>query len=131
MKIENGKVYIYATNNVNAAISTGADLIRNTAPYNLNGTGTTVGIWDGGAVRSTHQEFGVRVTVGDNSFAANHSTHVGGTIGAAGVDANALGMAPSVTIKSYEWTNDVSEMTSLAMSYQGKAKFNPNLQSLL
>ncbi|GAG14734.1 unnamed protein product, partial [marine sediment metagenome] len=37
--------------------------------------------------------------------------------GAAGIVASALGMAPSVLIDSYEWTSDVSEMTSRAMSY--------------
>ncbi|GAH97791.1 unnamed protein product, partial [marine sediment metagenome] len=89
----------------------------NTLPYNVNGADLIVGIWDSGAVRTTHQEFGGRVVVMDGASNANHSTHVGGTIGAAGVVANALGMAPSVLIDSYEWTSDVSEMTSRAMSY--------------
>lgn len=120
MAIENGKVYMYTTANVNAAISTGADLIRNTFPYDVNGAGLTVGIWDGGAVRATHQEFGGRVTVRDGASALDHSTHVGGTIGAAGVVPSALGMAPSVLIDSYDWTNDTAEMAALAMSYSGE-----------
>jgi subtilisin family serine protease len=117
MAIERDRVYVYQTCNVNAAISIGANLIRNTFPYNLNGAGLTVGIWDSGAVRPTHREFGGRVVVMDGAGNANHSTHVGGTIGAVGIMANALGMAPSVLIDSYEWTGDVSEMTSRAMSY--------------
>jgi len=117
MAIEGDRVYVYKTCNVNAAISIGANLIRNTLPYNVNGAGLIVGIWDGGAVRTTHQEFGGRVVVMDGAGIEDHSTHVGGTIGAAGVVANALGMAPSVLIDSYEWTSDVSEMTSRAMSY--------------
>jgi subtilisin family serine protease len=117
MAIEGDRVYVYKTCNVNAAISIGANLIRNTLPYNVNGADLIVGIWDGGAVRTTHQEFDGRVAVMDGASNANHSTHVGGTIGAAGVVANALGMAPSVLIDSYEWTSDVSEMTSRAMSY--------------
>ncbi len=120
MAIENGKVYMYATENVNAAISTGANLIRNTPPYDLNGAGWTVGIWDGGALRATHQEFGGRVTVRDGASMIDHATHVGGTIGAAGVVAAALGMAPSVLISSYDWTNDTAEMTLQAMSYAGE-----------
>lgn len=54
MAIRDGRVYMNITNNKNAAISTATDLVRNTAPYNLNGSGLTVGIWDGGAVLSTH-----------------------------------------------------------------------------
>jgi hypothetical protein len=117
MAVEDGIVYVYTTTNVNSAISSGVDLIRNTAPYNLNGSGLTAGVWDGGAVRPTHQEFGSRVIVRDGASNSNHSTHVGGTIGAAGVVANALGMAPRVNIDSYEWTSDTAEMTSRAMSY--------------
>ncbi|MHC4418774.1 MAG: hypothetical protein ACYSU6_09345, partial [Planctomycetota bacterium] len=96
MAIRGGKIYFYRTCNVNAAISVGADLIRNTPPYNLNGAGLTVGIWDGGAARATHQELLGRVAVLDGASSHSHSTHVAGTIGAAGVVASALGMAPSV-----------------------------------
>lgn len=117
MAIEGDRVCVYKTCNVNAAISIGVDLIRNTAPYNVNGAGLTAGIWDAGAVRSTHQEFTGRVAVMDGAAYHNHSTHVGGTIGAAGIQPNALGMAPSVLIDSYEWNDDISEMTSRAMSY--------------
>jgi len=117
MGIENNGVCIYRTCNVNAAISVASDLVRNTYPYDVNGAGLTVGIWDAGAVRSTHQEFVGRVTIRDGAANHDHSTHVGGTIGAAGVVAAALGMAPSIHIDSYEWTSDLSEMTSRAMSY--------------
>ncbi|MFZ0035426.1 MAG: S8 family serine peptidase [Sedimentisphaerales bacterium] len=117
MAIEGDRVYVYKTCNVNAAISIAANLIRNTAPYYLNGAGLTVGIWDAGNVRATHQEFGGRVTIRDNVGSEDHSTHVAGTIAAAGVVANAMGMAPSVLIDSYDWTDDISEMTSRAMSY--------------
>ena len=76
---------VYAiTHNVNAAISTGANLLQ-AAPFSLTGAGVTVGVWDGGAVRATHQEFGGRVTVKDGAAPLDHSTHVGGTIAAAGV----------------------------------------------
>lgn len=102
------------TLNANAAISTGANLLI-PAPYSLNGSGIKIGIWDGGSVRSTHQELTGRVTK-RNSSAANddHATHVAGTIGASGVQANAKGMAPQITIDSYDWDNDYSEMTAAA-----------------
>ncbi len=117
MAIDGDRVYVYKTCNVNAAISTAVNLIRNTAPYDVNGEGLTVGIWDAGAVRPTHQEFTGRVSVKEIMGNHDHSTHVGGTIAAAGIQPNALGMAPSVLIDSYEWNNDASEMTSRAMSY--------------
>ncbi len=110
----------YITHNLNAAISTGANLIRNTSPFNVNGTGLTAGVWDGGAVRASHQEFGARVTVKDGASAIDHATHVGGTIGAAGVNANALGFAPGVAMDSYNYTSDISEMTGRAASYPGE-----------
>ena len=78
-------VYL-TTDNANAAISTGADLLR-TSPYTLTGSGVTVGLWDGGAARSTHQEFGDRVTVSDTGASIiDHATHVAGTIAASGFE---------------------------------------------
>lgn len=114
------KPLFFTTTNVNAAISSGADLLRG-APYSVNGTGFTVGIWDGGGVRSTHQELTGRVTIKDGAALADHSTHVGGTIGAVGVSAAAKGMATAVGIDSYEWTSDKSEMTSRGASFPGEA----------
>ncbi|MFD1017576.1 S8 family serine peptidase [Winogradskyella rapida] len=91
----------------------------------LDGTGMTVGVWDGGPAYAGHAEFqnatntGSRITVIDNAFAedsdeefSSHGTHVSGTIGAKGVDANAKGMATNVNIKSYNWNNDETEMVS-------------------
>ncbi len=104
---------LYRTNkNHNAAISTGANLLQ-PAPFNLSGSGIKVGVWDGGSVRETHQEFTGRVTK-KNASAANddHATHVAGTIAAAGIQASAKGMAPAATIDSYDWNADYTEMTA-------------------
>jgi len=102
------------TLNVNAAISTGANLIRQTAPYNLDGSGIKVGVWDGGSVRNTHQEFNTTRVVKKNSTVAvdDHATHVAGTIGASGFQASAKGMAPLVAIDSYDWNSDTAEMSA-------------------
>jgi hypothetical protein len=121
MQVANGLPFYYSTNNVNAAISTAANKIRNTAPYNVNGTGYIVGIWDGGAVRSNHQEFVGRVVVQDGASNIDHATHVAGTIGATGVNASARGMAPSISIDSYEWNSDVAEMTNRAATGPAQA----------
>lgn len=117
---ETGQPVYYVTHNANAAISTAAHLVRNTAPYNVNGSNFVVGVWDGGAVLTNHQEFGGRVVVKDGCAAHFHATHVGGTIGAAGIVSSARGMAPSVMIDSYDWNYDTSEMTSRAASAPGQ-----------
>jgi len=101
------------TLNVNAAISNGANLLR-PAPYNLDGTGIRVGIWDEARVRSTHQELVGRVSVMDSAtstFDSDHATHVGGVVGATGINASAKGMAPKVNLNSYDWNSDYTEMT--------------------
>lgn len=123
MAIRNGKPLYYTTLNHDAAISTAADQVRTTSPYNLDGAGVTVGVWDGGTARSTHQEFVGRVSVKDPESpygTDDHATHVTGTIGASGVDANAKGMAPAVLIDSYDWDDDLSGMTSAAASAPGQ-----------
>lgn len=108
---EEGRLLYRTTYNVSAAISTAANLVQ-AAPYNLNGTNILVGVWDGGAVRPTHQEMNGRVTVRDGSVNNNHGTHVGGTIIASGVTNSAKGMATASRIDSYDWTTDLTEMTS-------------------
>ena len=100
------------TLNVNAAISSRANLL-NPAPYNLDGTGIRVGIWDQERVRTTHRELAGRVTIMDPAESINnsdHATHVAGTVGASGVDTNAKGMASKVNIDSYDWYFEYSEM---------------------
>jgi hypothetical protein len=119
--IENGVPLVDIENNVNAAISTAANLIRNTAPYNVNGSNLTVGVWDGAGVRTTHQELAGRVTIMDGAALGDHATHVAGTIAASGVVASALGMAPKVRVDSYEWTSDTTEMTARGMVTNGQA----------
>jgi len=80
---------------------TEADIVQ-AAPYDLDGTGVGVLVFDAGTARATHLDFEGRLSVRDVSGLSDHATHVAGTIGGAGV-ANALyrGMAPGVTIESY------------------------------
>ncbi len=77
-------------------------------PYNLNGSGVTVLVYDGGFARATHQDFGGRLTVRDSSGLSGHATHVSGTIGGSGAASGGLraGMAPGVTIQSYGFQYD-------------------------
>ena len=70
--------------------------------------GFTLAVWDGGAARVTHQELAGRTTWKDGFGYATHphSTHVGATMIAAGVDAAAKGMAYQANLISYEWSFD-------------------------
>ncbi len=112
--VEDGRPVYTITNNMNAAITTAADRVRDTFPFLVSGEGYTVGVWDGGSVRATHREFEGRVNRVEVVELNSHATHVAGTIGAAGIQANAEGMAPGVTIDSYDFEQHNSEMTSRA-----------------
>jgi hypothetical protein len=69
------------------------------APYNLDGSGVTVLVYDGGTVRTTHQDYSGRATNIDGDSVSYHATHVAGTIGGDGTaNATHRGMAPGVTI---------------------------------
>jgi hypothetical protein len=72
------------------------------APYGLNGAGTTVMVYDAGLV-GTHPDFGNRVTLGESGSVANHSTHVAGSVGGDGTNSGGTykGMAPACHITSY------------------------------
>ncbi len=83
------------------------------APYNLNGSGVDILIYDGGIVTATHADFSGRITVPDAASLSDHSTHVAGTAAGSGsLSASAggtalqwRGMAPGADIISYayEW----------------------------
>ncbi len=88
--------------------------------FNLNGSNDSLsfklGVWDEGAIRNSHFEIANRVTQKDNSTAIkDHSTHVAGIMISKGVNAAAKGMIHgSKGIYAYDWSNDVSEMSSAA-----------------
>ena len=112
------------TDNANAlrTISTNKVVAGGISGLNLDGNGVRLGEWDGGAVRSTHREFapasgtGSRITVVDNVATNSHSTHVAGTILSKGVSANAIGMAVNARLRSFDFNNDLTEMSSEASS---------------
>jgi subtilisin-like proprotein convertase family protein len=110
----------YSTNNVDAARSTRTNHLNTNGSLglNLNGQGMTVRVWDGGNVRTTHNAFGGRVTIGDD--AANpanifHATHVTGTMIASANPANIKGMAFQANARTFNWTDDESEAVSEAI----------------
>lgn len=117
-----GTPLYYTTYNLNAAQTSGASSLwtGGSAGLNLNGESMTLGIWDGAAVRTTHQEFGGRVTLIDGiSFSSSnggteHATHVAGTMVASGVLGTAKGMAPAAQLRASDWNFDESEMVAFA-----------------
>jgi len=120
---ENDQPVYQQTENVNAAISTAANLVRATAPYNVNGAGVTIGQWEaGGVLRQTHQELAGRVTIMDTTTVTDHATHVAGTLASAGINASTLGMAPAAVIVCRNSTSDITEMTAAGASAPNTAK---------
>ncbi|MDP2189311.1 MAG: S8 family serine peptidase [Sphingobacteriaceae bacterium] len=116
---ESGMPMYFITNNVVAANSTATSRVWPGAAlgYNLAGQGMTVGEWDGGATRLTHQEFGGRaVQVDGATTLSDHATHVAGTMIAAGVQPSARGMAYMAQLATNDWNNDNAEMTLAAQN---------------
>ncbi len=72
-------------------------------PYDLDGSGISVMIFDGGTADAAHADFGGRLTPRDLAIAVDHSTHVAGTIGGDGATSGGLyrGMAPGVIMESF------------------------------
>lgn len=118
--IDNKLIYI-STDNANSARAIKVNHLYSggNLGLSLSGQGMTVGVWDGGWVLGTHNEFvtdGVsKVTFPDagvpNPVSEFHGTHVAGTVAAKGFTPSAKGMAPSASLLSYDWTNDGSEVT--------------------
>jgi subtilisin family serine protease len=104
--------------NDGARPATGATTLA-AAPYNLNGNGVTVLVYDSGLVDAAHGDFAGRLIQLDGDAGEttrNHSTHVAGTVGADGSQSNQndsagnpnggtanqwAGMAPAVNIRSF------------------------------
>lgn len=78
------------------------------APYDLDGSGVTALVYDGGAAFGGNVDFGGRLTSRDSSGTSTHATHVSGTVGGDGSASGGTfrGMAPGVTIESYGFEYD-------------------------
>ena len=114
-------LYITTESNANAAATTRTNQLYSggSLGLSLNGSSDAVkdklGVWDGGAVLATHQEFGTRVKQQDNVSGSDlHATHVSGTLIASGISPQARGMAFGANLKAWDFSNDVSEMSVAA-----------------
>lgn len=116
-RIIDGVPYFYGTDNAGSATTLRANSMYpgGSLGLNITGQGMVAGVWDGGKVRDTHQEFVGRITLGDSNSSLNgHSTHVTGTVLAGGVSLSRRGFAYQASGITYDWTNDSSEMITFA-----------------
>jgi len=115
-------VYYITTNNVIAAGTTRTDKLYagGGMGLSLNGSGVAAGkaaIWDSDAPLASHVEFaGGRIEVKDKTTTtALHSTHVAGTMIAAGINTVARGMAFGLPkLYAFNFDNDTPEMSANA-----------------
>ncbi len=119
----NGHMWFYETQNLISAQSISADHCwpSGDSDHDMTGGGAHLGevaVWDAGSIRLTHVEFGDRIWIMDNSTTHYHATHVGGTIGASGLDNNAKGMSYELDyLFSYDWSSAESEMIEAVETY--------------
>lgn len=116
--------------NADAAVATGAAYVRQNSTFDsvfgpgIDGAGLGAGVFELGSVYA-HEEFALpdgtsRVVALTTSEPTGHGSHVGGTIGAKGLDPEAKGMAPAVTI--YSWYQEgASKYAARAIAYPGEA----------
>jgi len=71
--------------------------------FSLTGSAVTLGIWDGGAIRATHQQDSYPTV-------SSHATGVGGTMAAAGLYSPARGMAYTTVLHAYHWDDYLAEL---------------------
>jgi hypothetical protein len=100
-------------NNADAAALSQVNVIQQ-APYGLTGKGVVLSLFELAAADASHVEFGGRVHIHFTGGAGEdvmHATHVAGTMGAAGLQPRAKGMAPEATIEGYHACDDCDWLT--------------------
>lgn len=114
----NGIPVYFASDSQSQINSMDVDYLQNnTIPgVAVTGEGMMVYIWDGGAVRTSHQEFTDRVTIVEAGSVSDHATGVAGVIISSGVNANAKGIAHGANLKSLNFTtgSTTAEMATQA-----------------
>ncbi|MEZ4855807.1 MAG: S8 family serine peptidase [Gelidibacter sp.] len=118
--LEDGTLIYMQTNNRGAGFTVRANKVYTGPAGGLNlkveGQGMTIGVWDGGKVRATHELLGTdRIVQMDNATVlSDHATHVSGTlIGSSTPQSGAArGMAFKGSLQANDFDNDLSEMTT-------------------
>jgi hypothetical protein len=115
---ENEPLY-YSTYNKGAGITSRANKLHSggSLGLNINGENMTAAVWDVGSGMPSHELFGGRLQLMDNSPSTHyHSAHVMGTIIGSDLfqDGKAKGMAYKANGLSYDWNNDQAEVATAA-----------------
>ena len=119
--LNNTPIY-YKSFNSGGATTIKANKLYSGGGLNLSveGQNMIAGVWDGSAVRTTHQDLSNKITIKDNvlfnqATASDHATHVTGSIVSSGANnANAKGIAFQAKAWTNEWNNDLFEATNQA-----------------
>ncbi|MDX5417746.1 MAG: S8 family serine peptidase [Hymenobacteraceae bacterium] len=115
-------IHYITENNTRAAASVKTDQVwpGGSTGFNLSGSSNALngklGVWDGGAVRLSHQELVGRVAQRDGATAiSDHAVHVSGTMVASGVNPLAKGMSfGAKNLQAWDFSNDGPEMAAAA-----------------
>jgi hypothetical protein len=115
-------VYVTTTDNIISAATIRTNQLWPGGSTNLGLSGSSanmkskLAVWDEGLVRPTHVELVGRVTQVDHSpTLSDHSTHVSGTLIAAGVNPSAKGMSfGAQQLLCYDFDGDENEMMTAA-----------------
>ena len=111
-------LYVATNDNIISAATIGTNQLwpGGSTGLNLNGSPAAlkgkIALWDGGSVLGTHQELNGRILQKDHPAAlSDHSTHVSGTLIAAGVNPAAKGMSfGAQQLIAYDYINHLTEM---------------------
>ncbi|HWR94456.1 MAG TPA: S8/S53 family peptidase [Flavobacterium sp.] len=110
----------YTTSNKGSAITSRTNKIQpgGGLGLSLTGNGMYVGVWEKTRPYMAHLDLVGRMEEGDfESEEGFHATHVTGTIISSGKNnVNGRGLAYEAIASSYNWANDLSEMTDFASS---------------
>lgn len=112
-----GQPIYFQTDNFFSVRTLRAETLYPGGTLGINATGLELfaGVWDGGKVLNTHQEFTNRVILGDvANTLSTHATHVTGTICAQGVQPSRKGFAYQAFVRAYDWNSDETEMFGYA-----------------
>ena len=112
--LEDGTLIYMQTNNRGAGFTVRANKVYTGPAGGLNlkveGQGMTIGVWDGGKVRATHELLGTdRIVQMDNATVlSDHATHVSGTlIGSSTPQSGAArGMAFKGSLQANDFDNE-------------------------
>lgn len=121
-----GEPVYYITNNKRASITANIPDVQNNLALDLRGQNMVVGIVDATVIYNKHQEFENNKNIILKSddldpnantsvkrsyqIAQQHTTHVGGTLVAKGINEKAQGIIPQAILWSYDWKKDIRDM---------------------